>query len=105
MPSSRRATLSSSLDLRVVLLHLLQRRVLLERLVERHVERRWNLLGHFVDVGKRHLEHAPDVADDGLRLHRAKGDDLRDVLAAVFPCDVLDHFAAPPLAEVDVDIG
>ncbi len=78
---------------------------LLERLVERHVERRRNLLGDLVDVGERHLEHAADVAHDRLRLHRAERDDLRDVLAAVLPRDVLDHLAAAPLAEVDVDIG
>ena len=78
---------------------------LLERLVERHVERRRDLLGDLVDVGERHLEHAADVADDRLRLHRAEGDDLRDVLAAVLPRDVVDDLAAPPLAEVDVDVG
>ena len=50
------------LDLRVVLLHLPQRLALLERLVQRHVERRRNLLGDLVDVGERHLEHAADVA-------------------------------------------
>ena len=104
IPSSRRATREQLLDLRVALLHLPQRLALLERLVERHVERRRDLLGDLVDVGERHLEHAADVAHDRLRLHRAEGDDLRDVLAAVLPRDVLDHLAAAPLAEVDVDI-
>ena len=64
-----------------------------------------NLLGDLVDVGERHLEHAADVADHRLRLHRAEGDDLRDVLAAVLARDVVDHLAAAALAEVDVDIG
>ena len=105
MPSSRLRDAEQLLDLRVVLLHLPQGRVLLERLVERHVERGRNLLGDLVDVGKRHLEHAAHVADDGLRLHRPERDDLRDVLAAVLPRDVLDDLAAAPLAEVDVDIG
>ena len=49
--------------------------------------------------------HARDVAHDGARLHRAEGDDLRDVLAAVLAGDVVDDLAAPPLAEVDVDVG
>ena len=92
------------LDLRVALLHLPQRLALVERLLQRHVERRRNLLGDLVDVGERHLQHAADVAHDRLRLHRAEGDDLRDVLAAVLPRHVLDHLAAAPLAEVDVDI-
>ena len=47
----------------------------------------------------------PTSRDHRLRLHRPEGDDLRDVLAAVLPRDVLDHLAAAPLAEVDVDIG
>ena len=93
------------LDLRVVLLHLPERLALLERLVERHVERRRDLLGDLVDVGERHLEDAADVAHHRLGLHRAEGDDLRDVLAAVLPRDVVDDLAAAPLAEVDVDIG
>ena len=91
------------LDLRIVLLHLTERLALLERLRERHVERRRDLSGHLVHVGEGHLEHAPDVAHD--RLHRPERDDLRDVLAAVFPGDVLDHFAAAPLTEIDVDVG
>ena len=49
--------------------------------------------------------HAGDVADDGSRLHRAEGDDLRDVLAAVLARDVLDDLAAAAFAEVDVDVG
>ena len=94
------------LDLRIVLLHLLERRVLLERLVERHVERRRDLLGDLVDVGVRHLEDArPTSRTTALRLHRPERDDLRDVLAAVLARDVLDHLAAAPLAEVDVDVG
>ena len=92
------------LDLRIVLLHLSQRLALVERLVERHVERCRNLLCHLVDVAERHLEDAADVADDRLRLHRPERDDLGDVLAAVLARDVLDDLAAPPLAEIDVDV-
>ncbi len=93
------------LDLRVALLHLPERFALLERLVERHVERGGNLLRHLVDVGERHFQDASDVSHDRFRLHRSEGDDLRDVLAAVLPRDVFDHFSAPAFAEIDVDIG
>ena len=93
------------LDPLVLLLHLLERRVLVERLVERHVERRRDRLGDAVGIRVRDVHHAGDVAHDGARLHRPERDDLRDVLAAVLARDVLDHFAAPPLAEVDVDVG
>ena len=95
----------TSLTFGVLRDHVLEDRVLGERLVERHVERRRDLLGDAVDVGIRHVERAADVPHHGLRLHRPEGDDLRDVLAAVLPRDVVDHFAAPPLAEVHVDIG
>ncbi len=47
----------------------------------------------------------PTSRTTALRLHRPERDDLRDVLAAVLPRDVLDDLAAPPLAEVDVDVG
>ncbi len=93
------------LDLRIALFELLEDRVLLERLLERHVERGRNQLRDLVDIRVRHAQHAAHVADHGLRLHRSERDDLRDVLAAVLADDVLDHLAAAALAEVDVDIG
>src|ERR1035437_5729756 len=93
------------LDARIGLFHRLEGLAFLKGFLERHVERRGNLLGDLVHVGERHLQHATDVADHRLRLHRAERDDLRDVLAAVLARDVVDHFAAPPLAEIDVDVG
>ncbi len=93
------------LHLRVVLLEILQRLALLERLVERHVESRRDQLRDLVHVAERHLEHTADVPHDGLGLHGAERDDLGDVLAPVLPRDVVDDLAPPPLAEVDVDIG
>ncbi len=77
----------------------------IERLLQRHVERGRDLLGDAVDFRVRHVHGAADVAHHGLGLHRAEGDDLRDVLAAVLPGDVVDDLAAAALAEVDVDIG
>ena len=84
--------------------HVLEDRVLGDRLVERHVERWWNLLGNPIDIRIRHVEGTPHVPHHRLRLHRPEGDDLCDVLTAVLPRDVVDHLAAASLAEVDVDI-
>ena len=95
---------SSSLTFGIAGEQLLEAGALLERLVQRHVERRRDQLGDLVDVGERHVEDAADVADHGLRLHRPEGDDLGDVLAAVLAGDVVDDLAAAALAEVDVDI-
>ena len=46
--------------------------------------------------------HAPDDAACRERSERA---DLRDLAPAVFADDVIDHFLAPVVAEVHVDIG
>ena len=93
------------LDLRVAVLQLPEGRRLLHGLLERHVERRGDQLGDLVGIGQGNVERARDVAHGGLGLHRPERDDLRDVLAAVAPRDVLDDLPAPPLAEVDVDVG
>ena len=72
---------------------------------QRHIERRRDRLRDLVGVGVGDVHHARHVADDGPRLHRAEGDDLRDVLAAVLARDVLDDLAAAAFAEIDVDVG
>ena len=62
-------------------------------------------LGQLVDLAVRHLQHAADVAQHGARLQRTEGDDLPDLVAAVFLLDVADDLFAPVLAEVDVEVG
>ena len=93
------------LDPRVLLVGVLERRRLRERLVEGHLEVERDHLRDLVDLGVAHVHHAPDVAHDGLRLHGPEGDDLRHVVAAVLLRDVLDDLAPARLAEVDVDVG
>ena len=92
------------LDALVLLLHLLEGGTLGERLLERHVERGRNRLRDTVGVRVRDVHHARDIAHRRARLHRPECDDLRDVLPAVLPRDVLDDLPAAPFAEVDVDI-
>ena len=89
----------------VLLLHVLERRAFFERLGEGHVERRRHRLGDPVGVGVGDVHDPGHVAHHRPRLHRAESDDLGDVGAAVLLGDVLDDLAAPPLAEVDVDVG
>ena len=89
----------------VLLFHLLEDGILLEGLLERHVQGGWHGLGDLVGVGVGNVHDARDIADHSARLHRPEGDDLRDVLAAVFAGHVVDHFAAAPFAEIDVDVG
>ena len=92
------------LDPRVAPVHLLERRALLHRPVERHVQGRRNLLRDAVDVRVGHAQRAAHVAHRGARLHGPEGDDLGHVLPAVLARDVLDDLAPPALAEVDVDV-
>ena len=93
------------LDLLVVLVEPLELGFLLDRVVERDAELEGNQLRDLVDVAVAHAEHATAVAHDGLRGHRAVGDDLRDALAAVLLRDVLDDAVAAVHAEVDVEVG
>ena len=95
-------------DLLVALVHVLQRLGELERFVERHVERARaarHLLGDGVRFRVAEIQRAADVADGHARGHRAEGDDLRDVVRAVFARNVVDDLAAAAHAEVHIDIG
>ncbi len=82
-------------------------RLALDRLGERH--RIGGVLGNHlaqpVDLAVGHLEHPADIAQHRARLQRAKGDDLRDLVAAVFFLDVADDLVAAVLAEIDVEVG
>ena len=92
---------------RILVAKRLQLRLARDRGRERH--RRGRILRHelrqLVDLPIGHLQHAPDVAQHAARLQRAEGDDLRDLIAAVALLHVVDHLAAPVLAEVDVEVG
>ena len=95
-----------SITLRVKLVRvvrLLELRLGLQGLVQRHIERERHELGQPVRLRQRHAEDPADVADDGLGLHRPEGDDLRDV--AVLLAHVVDDLLPVGLADVDVDIG
>ena len=76
-----------------------------ERVVQGDAERIRDELGDAVDETVGQAEHAAAVAHDGLRRHRAVGDDLADLVAAVLARDVVDHLVAAIHAEVDVEVG
>ncbi len=81
-----------------------ERRALLERFGQGHVERGRHGLGDAVGVGIGDVHHPRHVPDHRPRLHRAERDDLRDVLPAVLAGDVVDDLPPPALAEIDVDV-
>src|SRR5208283_1296593 len=81
-----------------------QLRRIFDGLIERDIQLRGDHLGDAIDIGVRNIHGAADVLDGGLGGHGAEGDDLRDVVAAIFLCDVVDHFAAAIHAEIDIDV-
>ena len=68
-------------------------------------ERGGDELGEAIDFAVRNVHGAADVFDGGFGGHGAEGDDLGDIVAAVFLGDVIDELAAAAHAEIDVDIG
>ncbi len=61
-------------------------------------------LAELVDLPVRHFQHAADVAQHAARLQGAEGDDLCDLVAAVFFLHVMDHLVAAVLTEIDVEV-
>ena len=90
---------------RIFALQLAEARLGFHGVVERDVQDVGHQLGEALHVGEAHVQHAAHVFDGGARGHGVEGDDLRYLLAAVFFSDVLNHFAAPVHAEIDIDIG
>jgi hypothetical protein len=62
-------------------------------------------LGEIVGLGRTEAQGAAHVLDGGAGFQRPEGDDLADRIASIFLAHVLDDFAAPLEAEVDVDVG
>jgi hypothetical protein len=58
-----------------------------------------------VDLAVAHLQHTAGILQHRARLQLTEGDDLGDLVAAVFLLDVADHLAPPRFAEVDVEVG
>ena len=92
-------------DFGIAVVDLFQVVAFLQRLGEGDVQ----FVGHQghdgVDAGDGHSQGPAHVADRRPGRQRAERADLRHVVHAVLVFDVLDHFAAALLAEVDVDIG
>ena len=70
-------------DLGVALVGRLQRRRVLQRLLDGDADGRRDHLGDAVDFAVGHVERAAYVLDGGLGGHGVEGDDLRDLVAAV----------------------
>ena len=76
----------------------------LQRIFQLDTERRRNHFRDAIDFGVRNVHRAANILDRRFRRHRAKRNDLRDVLAAIFLRDVINQLAAAAHAKIDVDI-
>ena len=74
-------------------------------LFQRHFQIVGNQLGDGIHCGQFHIQHAPDIANHRLGLHRAEGDDLGDFILAVFVSNVANRLLAPIHAEINIEIG
>ena len=101
-----RAHVEGALHHRLAVARRLQSRLVGDGRGERHRLRGIlrDQLAQLVDLPIRHFQHAADVAQHAARLQGAEGDDLRDLVAAVFLLHVADHLVAAVLAEVDVEV-
>ena len=104
-----RLGLRVGLDERAELAGLLVARVRgVEHPVQRHVlahHRRRHGLRQPLPHAEWEAEHAPGILQRLLGLDRAVRHDLRHALVAVLLGDVVDHLAAAPVVEVDVEVG
>ena len=74
-------------------------------MVDRDAELVADHLADAVTRAVRIIEHARSIAHGVLRLERAEGDHLRNVVFAIHIFDVVDNLFTSALLEVDVDIG
>ena len=103
----RLGNVDEPVQLLVAVVHFAQGLGEAQRLVYGHVQRLRacrHLLCHRIGLGIADGQSPSYVAYRGAGCHRAEGDDLRHMVAAVEAVDVVDDLAAPVDAEVHVDI-
>ena len=63
-----------------------------------------NEFGNFIRVAIRHAQHPADVPDCPPGFHGAESNDLSDFILTVFFGDVFDHFIAPIIGKIQINI-
>src|SRR5690606_758180 len=62
-------------------------------------------LGQHIGIAQGQIEHAGDILDTAFGSHGAVGNDLSNLVFAVFFNDIIDHFLASFVVEIGIDIG
>ena len=78
---------------------------LFERFFQRDLEFIRNHLGQSVHLTVAKAHNAADIADDGLRAHRAEGDGLGHAIAPIFFPAIFDDCLALVIGKIDVNVG
>ena len=89
-------------NLCIAFVSLLQRRRLLDCVLQLDIQRGRHHLRDAVNVAIGNIHRTSHVFDRGLRRHCAEGDDLRDIFSSVLPRDVINDLTAPVHAEIHV---
>ncbi len=92
-------------DLLVVLVKAAQLPAQGQRALQRHPQFKRHQLCDLVGLLEAEPQHAAHIANRRARGHRAEGDDLRHMIAAVAAAHIGDHLAAALIVEIDVYIG
>ncbi len=58
-----------------------------------------------IHFAQRDIQDTSDIFNGHLGFHSAEGDNLRDIILAIFVEGIIDDLAAPRHADVNVDIG
>ena len=90
---------------RIGIIHLFQICIAGKRLLDRHVELRWNLLCDRLRAGNIHTENTRHVTHRAFCGHSTERSDLRNVIGAVTADNVIDHFLPAVVTKVDIEIG
>src|SRR5437867_12965639 len=92
------------LDPAITLNQSLQVGTLTHRLLERNVQIRPIQFVDSVDLCIGRLQVPARISNDATRSHGTERDDLRNILAPVLFCHVIDNSSPPVHAEIDIDI-
>ncbi|MCG3774995.1 MAG: hypothetical protein JW395_1823 [Nitrospira sp.] len=83
---------------------ILETRLLCDRILQLDAQRVRHQLGDPVHVGEAQFQDTAHVFNGRTGGQRIERDDLRNLIATVLLRHILDHFAAPVHAEIDVDV-
>src|SRR5436309_11588615 len=92
------------LDPAITLNQSLQVGTLIHRLLERNVQLRRNQFGDSVDFGIGHLQAPARISNDATCSHSTESDDLRNILAPVLFCHVIDNSSLLILSKFDIEM-